>query len=379
MEGGKKQVLDSKKGFIQHLSPRKTSRSGNPYYTLQVQSGKATSEKAVCFSPEKTQCLKKYAESRAPVSISKFMLDASGDILINDRTVISTVTPSVVPFKYHSMEPLLPKVKRELVSRETDVVSLREEPIGQENVFTLRGYVSFDNKLMKCVSTKFGDKRVKEDITFCDSTGYVTLHAWDDKFKRFESGKAYVVTNVALKAFKEERYVATTYGTEVEEITLDYPLPELQGQEVEVVTVSGFSSVASVSIQWHCRNCDTPLDMSLEVDGKVKCTNAKENCRRKYRTDMLNRSIDTRVCYEEDYGEVVVKVSPKALGKFLSFLHLDVKTVTEVQIEDAFLDFQQTIRLHVSGGFLVDVDVEVDQETCADGTDRSSEDESTYE
>ena len=355
MEGGKKKVLDSKKGFIQHLSQRKTSRCGNPYYTLQLQSGEATCEKAVCFSPEKTQCLKKYAESRTPVSISKFIIDASGDILINDQTVINTATTSLVPFQFQPMEPLVGKVKRELVSTEIHVASLGQEPLGQEKLFTVRGYVTFDNKVMKSVTTKFGDTKVKEDITFCDSTGSIPLHAWDEKFKRFESGKAYLVTHVALKAFKDQRYIGTTYSTEVQEIQLDYALPELQGQEVEVVTVSRFSSVVSVSIQWHCRNCGTPLDMSLEVDGKVKCT----KCMRKYRTDVLTRCIDASICYEDDGSEeVVLKVSANALRKFMTFVNLNMKTANETEIEDAFLDFQQPIRLHIRRGCLLDIELE---------------------
>ena len=369
MVGSKKRVLLSKKGFIQHFSARKTSRCGNPYYTLQVQSGKATSEKAVCFSTDKMRCLRKYAESRAPLCIWKFMLDASGDMLINDQTVITAATPCVVPFEYEPFKPWVPELRKKLVSTEIDVACLVQEEVGK--LFTLRGYVSYDDMTVKSVRMKFTDVRVKvkEDITFCDSTGYVPLHAWRDNFKRFECGKAYLVTNVALKVFKEARYVATTYATEVEEIWLDYPMPEFPGQEVEVVTVSGFSSVASVSIMWHCRSCDTPLDMSLEVDGKVKCTNVEEQCTRRYRTDVLVRSIETSVCYEKGCNEVLLKVSGKALEKFLGYVYLDTRTANVVEIEDAFLDFQQTLRLHVSKGRLVDVDL--DRESCAYGLDTS--------
>ena len=60
-----------------------------------------------------------------------------GDILINDQTVINTVSPSFVPFEYKAMEPLVRKLKRELVSTEIDVACLGKEAVGK--LFTLKG------------------------------------------------------------------------------------------------------------------------------------------------------------------------------------------------------------------------------------------------
>ena len=90
-------------GFIQHLSPQKTSAKGNPYYTLQVQTSSTNAEKILCYSLWKAIEMKKLADIKSPVKIQKLMCHEDGTLLINDYTMAQPMKPLISPFSLRNL------------------------------------------------------------------------------------------------------------------------------------------------------------------------------------------------------------------------------------------------------------------------------------
>ena len=79
-------------GYIQHLSPKKVSRRGNPYYTFQVQTSPSRSEKLVGYSSGQYHELEKLQEVKSPVKLSKLNM-SSDDLIFNDQSLVSQLKP----------------------------------------------------------------------------------------------------------------------------------------------------------------------------------------------------------------------------------------------------------------------------------------------
>ena len=145
-------------GFVQCLSPKKMSKSGNPYYTFQLQTDENKCLKGVCFSPLREKELRKFEESKTATELAGILLDGKGDVIVNGYTKVANASFTQVPFQYKLMKQLV----KDAVSLNYEIAGLKDKDPGTETLFTVKGYVMFDDLTSKTVNTACGVSTVKE-------------------------------------------------------------------------------------------------------------------------------------------------------------------------------------------------------------------------
>ena len=78
-----------------------------------------------------------------------------------------------------------------------DIAALKKCEAFQTNLFTVKGYIKFDEPEYKKVKTRYGLAFVVEDILLSDDSGSIAFHAWKDMFEKLRSGGAYEITHLS--------------------------------------------------------------------------------------------------------------------------------------------------------------------------------------
>ena len=205
------------KGFIQHLSPRKTSRKGNPYFTFQLQTSAGEVEKVVGYCSQKYEDLQRFEECRSPIKIKK-LNKSDGTSILNDNSVVAKLNNYDVNFQYQEMEN--PEHSNApTISKLVQISELNDCEVATGTFFSVKAILAIGDFPMKMVVTKFGkDMGVKEDCYLEDESGGICFHIWDNLFIELKTGTSYHFENLQLKRFKGKRYLASTAKTNKTEL-----------------------------------------------------------------------------------------------------------------------------------------------------------------
>ena len=103
------------------------------------------------------------------------------------RRSAKTATPTTHS-KYRRTRTKVSKLRasaRQLLDYE--VAGLMGEDPAAGNMYTVKGYVFFDNPSVKTINSSRGVSQVKKDITLLDNTGTIPLHVWGDSIRKLVS------------------------------------------------------------------------------------------------------------------------------------------------------------------------------------------------
>lgn len=97
MSSAKKIKLEEKttvSGFIQHVSPVKTSRTNNRYFNATLQIQRDTFSKVACFDPSKHSVLVEASNARTPLKLNDVQIvpskfdSSKSEVLVNYKTEV---------------------------------------------------------------------------------------------------------------------------------------------------------------------------------------------------------------------------------------------------------------------------------------------------
>ena len=98
--------------------------------------------------------------------------------------------------------------------------------------------------------TKFGPASIKEDLVLADDETFMFMDAWEDEFKKLESGKAYTLSHLIQRKVGTEVKLSTSFSTVVKAITVKYkPISSYQ-LNIKSQTIEQFVNVRDLSISY---------------------------------------------------------------------------------------------------------------------------------
>ena len=217
-----------KTGFIQHLSPQKTSRGGNKYYIFQIQTSSNSAERIVCFSLTKATQMKKFAKSKSPFQISKLISDQTGTPLVDDYSVVTEAKSFDISFDYNELDVTGSKELKSYSLQEINVADVKiVELNGSLSFVTVTGYIAFDLCAMATKLTKYGPAKMREDIIMAGNNYQIFLNVWENTFVKLHTKKLYTLMHLMPRKSSSDQAVSlsTAFSTKVSEIGLDYTIP----------------------------------------------------------------------------------------------------------------------------------------------------------
>ena len=97
-------------GYVQSLSPTKKSRTCQPYFHFNLQTGETETQRVVCLDKKLRANFQTYQTSKAPVKIKNASENRSRDspdvldIFIGKRAKVEAASTTEVPFLFHPVE-----------------------------------------------------------------------------------------------------------------------------------------------------------------------------------------------------------------------------------------------------------------------------------
>ena len=165
--------------------------------TLQ---GKDTTRRAVCFSSERHEEIKKVEKSKSPVRLQHFRTSTSygqEDIVILDHSTVTTITPT---------DGLVFSDKFQPQSVDCSIGGLYN--VAAEQLVSLKAFVA-EISPVKRITTRNGSSLRKQEVYITDTGSSIKLVLWEDYVDSLERNKTYKFQDLRQKVFKAERYLNT--------------------------------------------------------------------------------------------------------------------------------------------------------------------------
>ena len=209
-------------GYVQSLSPTKKSRTCQPYFHFNLQTGETKTQRVVCFDNKLRPNFQTYQTSKAPVKINnaseKWSRDSPDvlDIFIGKRAKAEAASSTEVPFLFHPVEP-------EQIIKATAADLQLIEP-GQ--LVTVDGRITMDVAYVQEIHSNQQPVMCLERAIITDATGSFPLTLWGDLIGALENGKAYVFSLLRVTIFQEVKRLSTTPSTTATNSDTDHPLAD---------------------------------------------------------------------------------------------------------------------------------------------------------
>ena len=234
--------------YIHDITPMKSGSMSYMACNLQTSSSKV---KAVCFSPEKSNPLKRASAAKSPIKIKKFDFSTKfNNVVINKHTVIEDYKE---PISFSCADS-------------TALVSLSNvHAISPGQLVTIKATVS---KMSGIKQVKTDNGTLKQVMAILvDPTASIQAVFWEEWIDSIEDGKTCVFTNMRVRedSYTKEKYVNTAKsGCKIEMTTpFTEALPDVAMSLSDIATKEVTISVVgvkAVSNFFTCQSCSKKLE-----------------------------------------------------------------------------------------------------------------------
>ena len=202
-------------GYVHSVSPMKTAKSSKiKYFNYSLEKHDETL-KGVCFSPQKCTKLKTLEETKSPVKPRHYKSSTDNDIVIDQKSLFSPCDQ--IPFAMSNITT---------ADDVTNIPSLMN--VTAEHVITLKAQVTHIAPVKNIISQRHGELQ-KQEIMLRDPSGTIKLVLWQQYVNTLIVNTTYVLQNMKLKVYNDERYLNTPKNEEFKPTQVEafeQPLPE---------------------------------------------------------------------------------------------------------------------------------------------------------
>ena len=162
-------------GYAQHMSDELTSRNGNKYYVMQVQTSPSDSKKVVCFSPTKANQIKQFQDKKSPIKIRR-MADFQGTPAINDFTQVEPLKPFDIDYVFNELPGGATK-NNDVLCVEKKISEIKKDSTHSGYVH-VTGYIKIMSEELKNVwiHTRGSFGKLNENCMILDDTGCMKIN-----------------------------------------------------------------------------------------------------------------------------------------------------------------------------------------------------------
>ena len=222
-------------------------------------------------------------------------------------------------------------------------VTLKEIPILiRSQKVSESGIIKIGDKPPKEVTKRDGSKRlVKEDCIVEDATGSSEINIWEDLIAKMKNGKAYKITNLAIKKYSGNTFLGATKETNVTEsdVTLDEVKgPKLLSNHENEIVVEEFEFVDKINVFLKCQIKACNRKMPFSVGASVfKC----QACGTTQKKKRAEKGMSARLCVKIDDKELWLTALTEVIETLTSAASVSTNATTD-EIAAALLGLENT-------------------------------------
>ena len=315
------------------------------YTTCTLQTSEDATMKAICFSPDKVNPLRKAMENKSPVKVRRFEYNEKfNNIVINRSTAVMD----------HN-EPLPFPPAESSTSCLVNIATVKTTSVNQ--LVLVKATVKHLSG-PKIVKWENGSVQ-KRSCVLQDPTGAIKAVLWEEWIDSVEDDQTYLFTNLRVKkdGYTNEIYVNTAKsGFEVKEcVPFDEVLPDVGPAIADLVAKQAIVSIIGVKTLNKYNSCNA-CGKKVEGTGKtVKC----ESCKVRQRVSQENANWYARLFVQnvETKEKVYLTVFHSQLMKILAVNEKEITAEdNDETVTDMLLDSNNiTITYNLGEGKIVDV------------------------
>ena len=324
-------ITNEVSGFIYNVSPIKRGPK-KQYFDFNVQTGKGSSIRSVCFAPAKRKIFLDAEQTSTPRKIRKFVCDRdnSSDILISDNVAVEQLKSSDASF-----------VKTDVSS--SGAMNLSSlQMVCPNQLVTLKAKVI---NLQPATDIRIRDNELKKaEAQLVDAHAFIKIVIWQDDIKKIKEGGTYQFKNLRVKInkFSNELYVNPAKDisqiTECESFDEALAVPEHVPDEFVSCTIQGeILGVSDVRADLCCVRCSRTI---RDQQAKTVVVCGDPNCKLKQKVARCGKKWFAKVFVSSERKKGTLVLHHDMILKTIQLqkqTDLDCASMTKEQVEDCFL------------------------------------------
>lgn len=332
----KRKADSTELAYIHKVTPKKRS-SRSEWFDVYIQTESEDQKMIRSFNASSFNDFDCFARSKSPVKMSTKMWN--GTTVFNESCRINRVNSQDMPFQYK--EANIDDVQHQ-ESKFLAIGSIKTMTPNQGIPITVEATVLIGNAEYEEV-TKVSSK-VKTDCFVQDETGWFPCHFWESTAKLLISTKTYRLTNLFLRSFKGENYLASSRYTEVTEIKqkIKEINRDLISESVIVALhIDDFSSVRNICKYYSCLSCKRKI-VKCNKESTIACP----HCAALNKVKKLNLDVSMEVQFTHQNEDLWATMFKGTIEKYIDVTGTieDIgEKVLEMENIDIMLDSKQNI------------------------------------
>ena len=201
---------DTDPGYIHKLSPIKKAKSGNEYFTFDLQTSSSKFAKVVGFDRKNHQQALLFQNAGAPVRVLNAN-EKDDNLFVNNHSTIVKANSDDIHFE--STQPSSNTSTNSTLPHGNAIqISLSQvNSLTRNQRVNVRGTITMGDAKPKEVRKRNGNSGlVKEDCVIEDQTGHTTLHLWDDMIEKCKNSNSYEITDLSVKNYNGHTHLGST-------------------------------------------------------------------------------------------------------------------------------------------------------------------------
>ena len=346
---------DTDPDYIHKLSLIKKAKSGNEYFTFDLQTSSSKFAKVVGFDRKNHQQALLFQNAGTPVRVLNAN-EKDDNLFVNNHSTIVKANSGDIHFE--STQPSSNTSTNSTLPHGNAIqISLSQvNSLTRNQRVNVRGTITMGDAKPKEVRKRNGNSGlVKEDCVIEDQTGHTTLHLWDDMIEKCKNSNSYEITDLSVKNCNGHTHLGSTSDTTIKEISMhvDNPKgPQLVTNIQKTVTIQEFIFTDKVSVFMICQINSCKKKMPYVIDSPVFTCPSCGTCQK---VKGAKKGATARLCAEIEGKQVWLTAFTDVMENLLAKAHLMINATSD-QIKEALLKMENiTIVIDSVSNFIVEV------------------------
>lgn len=348
-------LLDTDPGYIHQLSPIKKAKSGNDYFTFDLQTSTCQFTKVVGFDRKYHQQALHLQNTGTPIRVLNANEKADNLFINNHSTIVkansgdihfeSTKPPTDSPTKYN-----LPQAGAIQITLNQLNMLTRNQRVN------VKGTITMGAAKPKQVNKRNGQPGlVKEDCVIEDQNGHTTIHLWDDMIEKCKNSRSYEITELSVKNYNGHTHLGSTSDTTIKEINMHVENPKgphLVTNIQKAVTIQEFIFTDKVSVFMICQINTCKKKMPYAIGSPVFTCQSCGTCQK---VKSAKKGATARLCAEIEGKQVWLTAFTDVMENLLDKVNLSINDTSD-KIKEALLTIQNiTLVIDSVSNFILEV------------------------